>query len=66
MDNKAILDELMGKDRNELPSKRKNKGVHFSDPEICKNYICGFCPSDLFTNTKSDLGVVIELQLLTI
>jgi len=55
MDNKAILDELMGKDRNLLPTEKK-RAVHFSDPEICKHFICGFCPSELFTNTKSDLG----------
>jgi len=53
---RALLDELMGKDRNVLPSERQNKAVHFSDPDICKFYICGFCPSELFTNTKSDLG----------
>jgi len=46
----------MGKDRNVLPTQRTNKDMHFSDPDICKFFICGFCPSELFTNTKSDLG----------
>jgi len=53
---RAQLDELMGKDRDLLPHEKKGKGQHFSDPDICKSYICGFCPSELFTNTKSDLG----------
>lgn len=66
------LDELMGKDRNLLvcccgcdllvtdhlqPHEKKGRGPHFTDSEVCKNYICGFCPSELFTNTKSDLGM---------
>jgi hypothetical protein len=53
---RALLDELMGKDRDKVPSERKHNEVHFSDPEICKFYLCGFCPHDLFINTKSDLG----------
>jgi len=53
---RAQLDELMGKDRNLLPHEKNARGHHFSDPDICKHYICGFCPSELFTNTKSDLG----------
>jgi len=51
-----LLDELMGKDRNLLPADRQNRGLHFSDAEVCKYFICGFCPNELFVNTKSDLG----------
>lgn len=25
----------------------------FSDAKVCKNYLCGTCPHDLFTNTVS-------------
>jgi hypothetical protein len=53
---RALLDELMGKERNAPLSKRTNKDAHFSDPDVCKPFICGFCPNELFTNTKSDLG----------
>jgi len=54
---RAQLDELMGKDRNLLPSqKSRNSQLHFSDKNVCKYFICGFCPHDLFTNTRSDLG----------
>jgi len=59
---RALLDELMGKDRNAMPAQRSNRDIHFSDPEICKFYICGFCPNDLFTNTKSDLGPCTKLH----
>lgn len=53
---RALLDELMGKDRNVHPAEKTNRIIHFTDPDICKFYICGFCPHELFTNTKSDLG----------
>jgi len=56
------LDELMGKERNTLPAAKINRDAHFSDPEFCKFYICGFCPNDLFTNTKSDLGTCTKLH----
>ncbi|XP_075246273.1 luc7-like protein 3 [Convolutriloba macropyga] len=50
-----MLDELMGKDRDLLPEEgSRQKG--FSDSEVCKYYLCGFCPHDLFTNTKMDMG----------
>eukprot|EP00117_Sycon_ciliatum_P029395 scpid74554/ scgid2566/ Luc7-like protein 3; Cisplatin resistance-associated-overexpressed protein len=51
----AMLDELMGKDRDLLPDE-KPKGPHWDDESVCRSYLCGFCPHDLFTNTKSDLG----------
>jgi len=59
---RALLDELMGKDRNARSAERVNHEVHFSDPDICKFYICGFCPNELFTNTKSDLGPCSKLH----
>lgn len=51
---RALLDMLMGKDRNKEPSERKAR--LWSDPDVCENFICGFCCHDLFTNTKSDIG----------
>ena len=27
-----------------------------TDPKVCRSYIVGTCPHDLFTNTKADLG----------
>jgi len=37
-------------------TKKPKRARHFTDSEVCKYYICGFCPHELFTNTKSDLG----------
>ncbi|XP_074638785.1 luc7-like protein 3 [Acropora palmata] len=51
----ALLDELMGVDRNRAPDEKKT-ALHWSDPQVCKHFLCGFCPSQLFVNTRSDLG----------
>lgn len=51
----AMLDELMGKNRNAAPDDRSND-IHWSDRDVCKHFLCGFCPAELFTNTRSDLG----------
>lgn len=56
MDNKSLLDQLMGEERDVPLEQRTNRKRHFSDPEVCKYYICGLCPYQLFKNTKSDLG----------
>ena len=34
--------------------------------QVCRSYLCGFCPHDLFTNTKSDLGKSICIWLKTV
>ena len=25
--------------------------------QVCKSFLCGFCPCDLFTNTRADIGM---------
>jgi hypothetical protein len=27
-----------------------------TDPKVCRSYLAGTCPHDLFTNTKQDIG----------
>jgi len=53
---RALLDSLMGAHRNhdedEEPVQKKN----WRDDDVCKYFLCGFCPHDLFVNTKADLG----------
>uniref|UniRef100_A0A8C9PT44 RNA-binding protein Luc7-like n=1 Tax=Spermophilus dauricus TaxID=99837 RepID=A0A8C9PT44_SPEDA len=29
---------------------------------VCKYYLCGFCPAELFTNTRSDLGKCVHFH----
>lgn len=38
-DARALLDQLMGKDRDKPPEQRRAR--HFSDPDVCKHYLCG-------------------------
>uniref|UniRef100_A0A8C5L6M9 Luc7-like protein 3 pseudogene n=1 Tax=Jaculus jaculus TaxID=51337 RepID=A0A8C5L6M9_JACJA len=50
-----LLDELMGRDRNLTPDEKRSN-VRWDHESICRYYLCGFCPAELFTNTCSDLG----------
>lgn len=51
---KALLDELMGRNRDLAPTEKK--GSNWEDPEVCKHFLVKFCPNELFINTKADLG----------
>ncbi|OXU23920.1 hypothetical protein TSAR_000366 [Trichomalopsis sarcophagae] len=57
----ALLDELMGRNRNVLPNE-KPKELNWEDPEFCKLYLVKFCPHDLFVNTRADLGVCARVH----
>lgn len=39
----------------------KSIQIHFTDPQVCRNNLCGICPHDLFSNTVS-LCIVRTLQ----
>ena len=51
----ALLDELMGGARNSMPGENTHQ-QSWKDDNVCKYYLCGFCPSQLFVNTKADVG----------
>ena len=46
----------MGTTRNAVPGENV-KELSWSDEEVCKYYLCGFCPSVLFVNTKAEATV---------
>lgn len=50
---RAMLEELMGPERDVPHHLRTNRKRQFSDPEVCKYYLCGLSPHMLFKNTKS-------------
>lgn len=52
----SMLDELMGRNRNLAPDDAANKETKWSDNDVCRYYLVLFCPHDLFTNTKADMG----------
>ncbi|XP_024535839.1 luc7-like protein 3 [Selaginella moellendorffii] len=56
MDPKALLDELMGKDRDLPLGQKRQSRLRFDDAQVCHYHLVSFCPHDLFPNTKSDLG----------
>ncbi|KAJ1946913.1 splicing factor [Linderina macrospora] len=45
---RQLLQELMGE--------YQDTGKSYTDADVCKNYLVSFCPNQLFTNTKDDLG----------
>lgn len=51
----ALLDELMGGSRNSMPGENSHQ-QSWKDDNVCKYFLCGFCPSQLFVNTKADVG----------
>uniref|UniRef100_A0A2P2KRD8 Cisplatin resistance-associated overexpressed protein n=1 Tax=Rhizophora mucronata TaxID=61149 RepID=A0A2P2KRD8_RHIMU len=54
---RAMLDELMGADRNLTAEEKKGyREITWDSKEVCPYYMARFCPHDLFVNTKSDLG----------
>ena len=50
-----LLDELMGRNRNTNPGDAAK--LTWESADVCRHYLVKFCPHDLFTNTKSDLGI---------
>merc|ERR1711998_165588 len=55
--HRALLDQLLGPDRDLPVSKCRKKKINCFDKNVCKYYLAGLCPyHELFKNTKSDLG----------
>ncbi|KAK1082268.1 splicing factor [Friedmanniomyces endolithicus] len=57
-EQRRLLEQLMG---DQLLSAQpgsypKQPALTLSDPKVCRSYVAGACPHDLFTNTKQDLG----------
>ncbi|OOO04645.1 LUC7-related [Aspergillus oryzae] len=56
-EQRKLLEQLMGADQlmgTGAPS--RNAQLSITDPKVCRSYLVGTCPHDLFTNTKQDLG----------
>ena len=37
-------------------SSSRHAQLSITDPKVCRSFLVGTCPHDLFTNTKQDLG----------
>lgn len=42
---------------------QSNSGGHYTDGNVCRSFLVGTCPHDLFTNTKQDLGPCKKVHL---
>jgi LUC7 N_terminus len=54
-EQRKLLEQLMG-DQFSGSASARNANLTLTDPKICRSYLVGTCPHDLFTNTKQDLG----------
>ncbi|EZF20539.1 hypothetical protein H112_05216 [Trichophyton rubrum D6] len=62
-EQRKLLEQLMGADQLiGGPSSGRNAQVAITDPKVCRSYLAGTCPHDLFTNTKQDLGPCPKLH----
>ncbi|KAF2207906.1 hypothetical protein CERZMDRAFT_88157 [Cercospora zeae-maydis SCOH1-5] len=55
-EQRKLLEQLMGDSMLAAPGMVKQSAVTITDPKVCRSYLCGSCPHDLFTNTKQDIG----------
>jgi len=56
-----MLDELMGNHRNTNPND-KPEVLTWGSRAVCSYYLVEYCPHDLFTNTKADLGACPKIH----
>jgi hypothetical protein len=50
-EQRKLLEQLMG-----ASSTSRAAQLSLTDPKVCRSYLVGTCPHDLFTNTKQDIG----------
>lgn len=55
-EQRRLLDQLMGDHSFSSSTASKLSSLTLKSPNVCRSYLVGTCPHDLFTNTKQDLG----------
>ncbi|KAI4160005.1 MAG: hypothetical protein LQ342_006133 [Letrouitia transgressa] len=50
-EQRRLLEQLMG-----AGTSSRDAQLSLTDPKVCRSFLAGTCPHDLFTNTKQDLG----------
>ncbi|KAI9745145.1 MAG: splicing factor [Claussenomyces sp. TS43310] len=50
-EQRKLLEQLMGAGASSRAAQ-----LSITDPKVCRSFLVGICPHDLFTNTKQDLG----------
>lgn len=54
-EQRKLLEKLMGVDALD-PRAPRQQHIDLYNPNICRSFLVGTCPHDLFTGTKQDLG----------
>lgn len=62
-DQRKLLEQLMGKDSLISPSMSRRREPEMTSHRVCKSFLVGTCPHDLFVGTKQDLGKCPQLHL---
>ena len=55
-EQRKLLEQLMG-DQFSSMNTSKTANLTLTSPGVCRSYLAGTCPHDLFTNTKQDIGI---------
>ncbi|KAL9081276.1 MAG: hypothetical protein Q9159_007365 [Coniocarpon cinnabarinum] len=55
-EQRKLLEQLMGEKAMSGASQSRQPQLSITDSKVCRSYLVGTCPHDLFTNTKNDLG----------
>lgn len=53
---RALLDQLLGADRNLVPEESEKMKHKWKKRENCQYFLCGFCPYELLISTKGSIG----------
>lgn len=66
-EQRQLLEQLMGSDllrsRNSYHHNYRQREPEIRDHQVCKSYIMGLCPYEMFQGTKQDLGSCKRLHL---
>jgi DNA repair exonuclease SbcCD ATPase subunit len=61
-EQRKLLEQLMGEQFMGAGPSSRTANLTLDSPKVCRSYLVGTCPHDLFTNTKQDLGSCPKLH----
>ncbi|KAJ8603413.1 hypothetical protein MRB53_042180 [Persea americana] len=61
-EQRKLLEQLMGADAMVASGSARTQQLAITDSKVCRSYLVGTCPHDLFTNTKQDIGLKVEFD----
>ncbi|CAN3363013.1 protein Luc7p [Diutina catenulata] len=60
---RQAIEQLMGREALHSDGRRGRPPTDFTSSRVCKSFLVGTCPHDLFVGTKQDLGKCPQLHL---